>query len=753
MSRLSRTQRLPRWLAAIAIVAFVGVEAFCIYIFILNRRLTRELVNHSWREPTVIISAAHRTPMRVATLYGVDWRITPPVTMASLPDYVSRAFLAAEDVRFHHHLGIDPIGMARALFTNIRAHGIAAGGSTIDQQIIKARFLSQERTWRRKITEIVLAMLLDARMSKNEILEVYLNDVYLGHSGGKPVLGIDEASRLYFDKRPSQLRVDEAAVLAGMIRAPNRDTPEKRPDVVRARRDAILAVMRDHDWINDAQFSTAKGRGIDFTGGEITRAPYPFYLRALRADIVKEIGVSPIIEGGLTIVCEMDPDAQRNAERVAGRAPALLEASHSWIRAQARTEPLQVALLSVDPRDGGIRALVGGSDYNVSPFDRTSAMHRQPGSAFKTFAYLAAIASKKATTASLLLDAPVTVAVNDKETWQPHNYDDRYRGRVTLREAFEHSLNVPTVRLTEEIGISRVVDTAEKFGFEEKFARIPALPLGVTEVSMRELTAAYTPFPNLGVRVEPFLLREVRSHGGKSLYVHELEQKRVANADATYIVHTLLRGVVQRGTASRLKRYGLGYVAGKDRHDERLPRRLVRRLHARHGHQRLGRLRSRRAAAALVGRSGHPDLGRLHELDPSSARRAKAARRRDLPRYRSRDRHALAGRLPRSDPRSLSSPAPRRRTNARPASSAGSSAASSSTATTLTSLPRSRSSSSANGQTKSTAAARRWRGRGERLKKVFGGIEVCLSFGLECAGGLWFRGLSWRRRATALRRP
>jgi len=563
MWRLSRTQRLPRWLAAIAIAAFVAAEAFSIYIFILNRRLTRELVNHSWREPTVIISAARRTPMRVATLYGVDWRITPPVTLQSLPAYVPNAFLAAEDVRFHHHIGIDPIGMARALFTNIRAHGIAAGGSTIDQQIIKARFLSQARTWRRKITEIFLAVLLDARMPKNEILEIYLNDVYLGHNNGKPVLGVDEAARLYFNKRPSELRVDEAAVLAGMIRAPNRDTPEKRPDIARARRDAILAVMRDHDWISDAQLAAAKNRDVEFTGGTIPQAPYPFYLRALRGDIVKEIGVRSIIEGALTIVCEIDPDAQRNAERVASHAPAQLEAAHSWIRAQARTEPLQVALLSVDPRNGGIRALVGGTDYNVSPFDRTSAMHRQPGSAFKTFAYLAAIASKKATTATLLLDAPVSVAVNGNETWQPHNYDDRYRGRVTLRESFEHSLNVPTVRLSEDVGIARVVDTAEKFGFEEHFARIPALPLGVTEVSMRELTAAYTPFPNLGIRVEPFLLREVRDRAGKTLYAHDLEQKRVADAGATYILHTLLRGVVQRGTASRLKRYGLGYVAGK----------------------------------------------------------------------------------------------------------------------------------------------------------------------------------------------
>jgi penicillin-binding protein 1B len=567
MSRLSRTHQLPRWLTrsivAIAVVVFLVFAAFSIYIFILNRRLTRELVNHSWRAPTVIVSAAHQNPIRVATLYGVDWRTTPPVTIAAIPDHVSRAFLAAEDVRFHHHFGIDPIGMARALFANIRAHGITAGGSTIDQQIIKSRFLSQERTWRRKITEIVLAVLLDARMSKDEILEIYLNDVYLGHSGGKPVLGIDEAARLYFDKRPSELRVDEAAVLAGMIRAPNRDTPEKRPDVVRARRDAILGVMRDHDWISDAQFAEAKQRGVEFRGGQIPRAPYPFYLRALRADIVKAIGVSPIIEGGLTIVCEMDPDAQRNAERLAARAPAQLEATHSWLRAQARTEPLQVALLSIDPRSGGVRALVGGSNFDLSPFDRTSAMHRQPGSAFKTFAYLAAIASRKATTASLLLDAPVSIEVSGNENWEPHNYDGRYRGRVTLRESFEHSLNVPTVRLTEDIGVSKVVDTAEAFGFEEKFAKIPALPLGVTEVSMRELTAAYTPFPNLGVRVEPYLLREVRNKDAKQLYVHELEQKRVANADATYILHTLLRGVVQRGTASRLKRYGLGYVAGK----------------------------------------------------------------------------------------------------------------------------------------------------------------------------------------------
>src|SRR2546430_4551225 len=321
------------WPVAAAVIFFLGFEAIAVYIAVLNHRLTTELVRHTWRQPTVIRSAA--APANVATLYGVDWRITPPVSLAALPDYVARAFVAAEDVRFHHHFGIDPIGIARAFYTDLRAHGIVEGGSTIDQQIIKARFLTQERTWRRKFIEIVLALLLDARMTKDEILEIYLNDVYLGHSGGKPVLGVDEASRLYLDKMPSQLRLDEAAMLASIVRAPNRDNPWKRPDLVRARRDAILTVMQKHDWITDAQYREAASHDVRFVQGSIPQAPFPFYLRALRSEIVRDVGLRPVIEGGLTIICEMDPAAQRAAERASRRYPAQLESRFNWIRAQA----------------------------------------------------------------------------------------------------------------------------------------------------------------------------------------------------------------------------------------------------------------------------------------------------------------------------------------------------------------------------------------------------------------------------------
>src|SRR5438093_250765 len=196
MLRLSRAQ----WGVFFAVIFFLGFEALAIYLFVMNRRLTSELVSHSWKQPTVLLSSSGSKT--IATLYGVDWRITPPISIRSLPDFIPNAFLAAEDVRFRRHPGVDPIGVARAMLSNLRAGEITQGGSTIDQQIVKARFLSQERTWRRKFVEVVLAVLLDARLSKDEILEIYLNDVYLGHNSGKPVLGIDEAARLYLDKLP-----------------------------------------------------------------------------------------------------------------------------------------------------------------------------------------------------------------------------------------------------------------------------------------------------------------------------------------------------------------------------------------------------------------------------------------------------------------------------------------------------------------------------------------------------------------------
>ncbi|HUP44975.1 MAG TPA: PBP1A family penicillin-binding protein [Thermoanaerobaculia bacterium] len=555
--------RLPRWMVVIAVILFAVIHSFSVYLLLMNRRISRELATQSWKEPTIILSAASGRERELLRVYGAGWTVTPPAELDMLPPHVPEAFLAAEDVRFRSHIGIDPIGIARALVRNVRAGAIMEGGSTIDQQVIKMRFLTPERTFRRKFVEMILAVVLDARLTKDEILELYLNDVYLGHHEGRPVLGIDEAARLYFGKTPGRLRVDEAALLASIVRAPNRDVPRKRPDIVRARRNAILGVMRERGWITEANYDVASKRSIEFTGGSLPVRPYPWYMGALRAEIIELLGARRLAEGGLTVVAEIDGDAQRAAEHAARRGVASLEKLYSWIRRQSRDDVLQVALLSVDPRTGGIRALVGGSDYRRSPFDRTRSMRRQPGSAFKTFAYLAAIDSKQATPATLLIDSPLKVRLGSNDVWEPQNYDERFRGRVTLREAFEMSLNVPTIRLTQQIGLGRVVSTTERFEFAEELERIPALPLGVADVSVAELTAAYTAFPNLGIRVEPFLLTELRDREGEVLFRHERKEKRVCDAAPAYVMHSLLRGVVRRGTGSRLQRYGLGHVAGK----------------------------------------------------------------------------------------------------------------------------------------------------------------------------------------------
>jgi penicillin-binding protein 1B len=557
---MSRAIRLPRWSVFVAAIIFIAINIVFIYIFRFDRRIRRELVGQQWRQPTTILSASGAEVVRV---WGADWRLTPPVLLKTLPPHVANAFLAAEDVRFRSHIGVDPVGMLRALVTNLRAGGIAQGGSTIDQQLIKAKFLTQERTFRRKLLELVLAIDLDARVSKNDVLEAYLNQVYLGHFNGKPVLGIEEASRLYLNKDPRKLTAGEAAMLAGIVRAPNRDTPDKRPDVVRARRNAILGVMRKQGWLDDGGLRRGVSEDVAFDNGTIPPIPYPWYLVALHGELVRELGTGVLLEGGVRVQSELDPAMQQSAERAVRRGTSLLASRFDWIAQAVRHEPLESSILMIDAPTGGVRAMVGGTDRRRSTFDHTTAMRRQPGSAFKTFAYLAAIVSRKVTAATLLRDSPLQVQLANNSIWEPHNYDEKFRGRVTLRQAFEGSLNVPTVRLTDDIGLGRVISTAHKAGFEEDFQQVPALPLGVTEVTMTELTAAYTIFPNLGVRTTPYLLRAVKDHTGHLLYEHEPETKRVVDAAPAFVMHSLLRGVVQHGTAARLKRYGLGDVAGK----------------------------------------------------------------------------------------------------------------------------------------------------------------------------------------------
>ena len=552
------TRHLSGFIAAVIVAAMYAATG---YYFWQNHRMGRHLYAEQWKTPTVIRSASNpqAEPIEV---YGPDWRQTEPVLIGELPAHVPAAFIAAEDVRFRRHPGIDPIGMGRALLVNLRAGEVRQGGSTITQQLVKSLVLSNDRSWRRKLIEIPLALKLECELSKNEILEAYLNEVYLGHVRGKAIRGIDEAAPAFFGKDAGHLTVAEAALIAAIVRAPNRDNPIKRPKETRERRDHVLETMYENGMIAEAELERAKARPARFA--ETIRSPasaHGWYLRALRAELSDHIGESRIEGGGLTIEASIDPSMQMSAELAVRRELERLRRGYSWIREQEKSEPLQAIVLSIDPSSGAIRAVVGGAKNGT--FDRTRMMHRQPGSAFKVFAYLAAIRERKVTPATLLLDMPLEVDLENGDTWAPGNYDEQFHGRVTMRQAFEASLNVPVVRVSEDVGRREVVRMASRLRIDSPIEQVAAVPLGVSEVSPLELTRAYTAFPSLGRIVEPWFVRKISDRNGQTLFERQTETSRVLDEATTYVMHSLLRGVVQRGTARRLRDYGLGYAAGK----------------------------------------------------------------------------------------------------------------------------------------------------------------------------------------------
>lgn len=532
------------------------------YYYWQDHRMSSLLFDEQWKTPTVIRSASNPGQPSIE-VYGPEWRQTEPVLMSELPAHVPDAFVAAEDVRFRRHPGLDLIGMGRALFVNVRAGEVRQGGSTITQQLVKSLVLSNERTWRRKLIEIPLALKVERELSKDEILEAYLNVVYLGHVRGKAIRGVDEAGPAFFGKEPGELDVAEAALIAAIVRAPNRDNPLKRPEVAKTRRDNVLKTMHEREMIDSTELERAKGKPARFA--ETIRRPantHSWYLGALREELARLLSDGQIRDGGLTIEASIDPSMQSAAELSVSRELNRLRRGYSWIRDQEKSEPLQAVVLSIDPGTGAVRALVGGG-VTSSSFDRARKMRRQPGSAFKVFTYLTGIREREMTAATLLLDMPLEIDLDDGQTWSPRNYDERFHGRVTLRQAFEASLNVPVVRVSEELGRRNVVRTAARLGIDSDIAPVAALSLGVSEVSPLELTRAYMAFPALGRIVEPWLVRKVTNRRGETIFEREMVTSRVLDEPTAYVMHSLLRGVVERGTARRLRDYGMGYAAGK----------------------------------------------------------------------------------------------------------------------------------------------------------------------------------------------
>jgi 1A family penicillin-binding protein len=413
-----------------------------------------------------------------------------PIAADNLPPYLANAVVATEDRRFHEHYGIDPRGIIRAAFDNLTGSE-TEGGSTITQQLARLRYLSSDRSLRRKMQEAMIALWLEARLSKNEILADYLNSVYFGAGA----VGADAASRRYFGKPVGELDLAQSAMLAGLIRAPSAMAPSRNPKAAQRRARVVLRAMLDEGAIDQAQFEAARAEPVHLAVAPEPEPGENYFIDTANTEIKRLIGNPPL---DLAVTTTIAPRLQAAADRVI----------NFWLEREGRSRNVsQAALVAMAP-DGAILAMVGGRDYLQSQFNRTTQAHRQPGSLFKVFVYLTAL-SDGYRPDSVMVDHPVKIG-----DWEPRNYDGRFRGEVTLRTAFADSINSISVQLMQAIGAERVIAMARSLGVVSKLPAKPDLALGWAEVTLLEMTRAMDAIATDSKSIEPYTVRAITAKTG-----------------------------------------------------------------------------------------------------------------------------------------------------------------------------------------------------------------------------------------------
>ncbi len=459
-----------------------------------------------------------------------------------LPGHLIKAVMATEDRRFYQHMGIDPMGLVRASYRNFAAGTAVQGGSTITQQLAKNLFLSPKRTLTRKLEELVYAVWLEQRFSKDEILELYLNRVYLG--GG--TYGVEAAARHYFGKSARDVTVSQSAMLAGLLKAPSRYAPTRSVRAASARAQVVLDSMVEAGFLTENQARAASRRPLGLRAkGEHTGYPYAVdWVAMLVPEYIGDHREALIVE--TTIDASLQRTSQESLRKLLDGAGRKLRAGEG-------------AVVVLDPASGAVRALVGGRSYKESPYDRALKARRQPGSAFKPFVYLAALEAGYAP-GSIAYDSPVNIG-----GWKPSNYTKNYKGKVTLRYAMAHSLNTVAVKLTSHLGPARVADTARRLGIRSKLRATPSLALGTSEVTLLELAGAYAPFANGGTRVLPHVITRIRNAEGKVLYRRRGSATgQVVAPQHVGAMNDMLNAVVMHGTGkrARIPRHAAGGKTG-----------------------------------------------------------------------------------------------------------------------------------------------------------------------------------------------
>jgi penicillin-binding protein 1B len=483
------------------------------------------------------------------------------VPLQNIPQHMIHAVLAIEDRRFYDHVGVDPIGIASAVWDYVSGRkAYLRGGSTLTQQLIKNTFLTQERSPIRKLQDQFMALILERRLTKDQVLELYLNDVWLGQRGSFAVHGVDEASRLFFGKNVSNVSLSEAALIAGVIQSPPRHSPFVHPQRAKERRDVVLRAMAEAGYVSGEAAERATQESVHVVARAL-EAEAPYFVDYISQELQdKYKAVATTVDVYTTLDLHLQRLAQDAVRDGLIRVDELL--------AKRKRQKAQAALIAVDARTGEVLAMVGGRSYNQSQFNRAINARRQPGSVFKPFVYLAAFehAHKERRTditpATIVVDEPTTFMFND-EPWEPRNYENEYDGPVTLRRALAHSRNVATIKVAETTGYDQVASLWRQVGAGASPRAYAAISLGVFEATPFEIATAFTLFPNGGT-IRPLRAVSRMVSGGQNVQVPSVATKTVARRDTTFLVTNMMRSVLNEGTAAGAR--GMGFApdaAGK----------------------------------------------------------------------------------------------------------------------------------------------------------------------------------------------
>lgn len=525
--------------------ALVFLASVALLIFLYNTNLPVADTDHNSR----ILDNQNQ----VMATFSVSGRSYTPVTLDQISPQLIKATLSVEDRKFYDHMGFDIKGMGRAILVNLQEMNRSQGASTLTQQLARNLYLSHAKTWSRKVKEAIYTTQLEMKYSKDEILQMYLNEIYYGHGA----YGIEAASRMYFGKSAKDLDLAESAMLAGIPKGPTYYSPYNHMDSAVKRQKIVLSTMVETGNITkqEANSATRENLVIQPQGEQKTSTTAPYFRDYVRQLVINDLGITEeqLDHGGLNIYTTLDSHAQQAAEDAVDKGM------------DSKSE-LEVALISLDPRTGYIKAMVGGTNYQTNQYNHTLATTRQPGSAFKPIMYLSALSSQKMNALSTFKSEPTLFHYdNNRKTYQPSNFGEKYLGEIDMREAIAASDNIYAVNTILKVGPEMVLDTAQKMGIQSPLQAVPSLALGTSPVSPLEMASAFGVISNAGLRIAPVAVLKITDASGELIYEAEPTQgEQVVDPAASYVLTHLMESVFESGgTGNRVSSLMKRPVAGK----------------------------------------------------------------------------------------------------------------------------------------------------------------------------------------------